>query len=374
MIATFGGRTQGMASSMSTLPEPQITAASNAPSLSPTVPAPRRTVPTGDTPLERAGVSAAPSTRRKALKTPVCCYAFFERVFAQCGFLDLTEGMYYGNPDLPFAQAQQNQIDWLLDQVGCGPGSRILDIGCGNGTLVETAARRGAKAVGITISPDQIRRCRRRGLDVRLLDYRDLGDDWNGRFDGIVANGSIEHFVQPQDVLDGRDDQVYREMFAICRRVLKPGSNGRMATTVIHQHEGTPPIRPEDFLKSPFRFRWGSPEFHYALLQRGFGGFYPGPGQLARCAEPDFELTLEVDGTWDYHLTSEYWMTEVRRKLCSWKTGTRMLPRLMAYAMRHPCHAVTMFVCMFMAESWQRQFRGEHPPTRLLRHVWQTRP
>lgn len=365
---------------MSTLPEPHVAVADAQFTRSLETPAP--SAPAGPSPavsLARLRPASTEAESRSALprrtsKTPVCCYEFFERVFPQCGFLDLTEGIYHGNPNLPYAQAQQNQINWLLDQVGCGPGSRILDIGCGNGTLVEAAARRGAKAIGITISPAQVRRCRRRGLDVRLIDYRDLDDVWHGRFDGVIANGSIEHFVQPEDVLAGRDDDVYRHLFAICRHVLKPGREGRMATTVIHRHEGTPRIRHEDLLKSPFRFRWGSSEFHYALLQRGFGGFYPELGQLARCSAPYFDLALEVDGTQDYHFTSEQWMTEALEKLLSWKTGTRIWPRLLAYALRHPRHATTMLLCLFVAESWQRQFRGENPPTRLLRQVWHAKP
>jgi len=364
---------------MSTLPESKVAVADARTVRSPDAPAP--TAPAGQPPAgslarQRAAapVEPRPAPPRHPSRTPVCCYEFFERVFPQCGFLDLTEGIYHGDPSVPYAQAQQNQINWLLDQVGCGPGSRILDIGCGNGTLVEAAARRGAKAIGITISPAQVRRCRRRGLDVRLIDYRDLDDVWHGRFDGVIANGSIEHFVQPEDVLAGRDDAVYRHLFAICRHVLKPGREGRMATTVIHRHAGTPRIRHEDLLKSPFRFRWGSSEFHYALLQRGFGGFYPEMGQLARCAAPYFDLALEVDGTQDYHFTSEQWMTEALEKLLSWKTGTRIWPRLLAYALRHPKHASTMLICLFLAESWQRQFRGEHPPTRLLRHVWHAKP
>src|SRR3990172_9922780 len=53
-----------------------------------------------------------------------------------------------------------------------GAGSRILDIGCGYGRILEQAAARGAKAVGITISPPQQDYCRRRGLDVHVLKDR----------------------------------------------------------------------------------------------------------------------------------------------------------------------------------------------------------
>jgi hypothetical protein len=29
-----------------------------------------------------------------------------------------------------------------------------------------------------------------------------------------------------------------------------------------------------------------------------------------------------------------------------------------------------MWLCLFITDSWQRQFRGEHPPTTLLRKTW----
>lgn len=64
-------------------------------------------------------------------KTVVNCCDFFGRIWPECSLFDLTDGMYLGNPDTSYKQAQENQINWLLDQVGCKDGSRILDIGCG---------------------------------------------------------------------------------------------------------------------------------------------------------------------------------------------------------------------------------------------------
>lgn len=305
----------------------------------------------------------------------VTCYDFFDRVLPECGLLDMTDGMYLGDPATPYGEAQRNQIEWLLDEVRCGVGSRLLDIGCGNGTLLEAARRRGAEAVGVTISPPQVERCRRQGLDVRLLNYRNMGDEWNGRFDAIVANGSIEHFVQPADALENRGDAIYGEMFEICHRLLDPASpSRRFATTVIHRHAGTPVIKPEDYFKGPMSFRWGSPMFHYALLQRGFGGFFPEIGQLERCARGHFTLVREVDGTQDYHWTSEECFRRAWQSLWRWPTGPRIWRRLAGHFVRHPRHAVTMFVCLFVAESWQWQFRGVDPPTRLLRQTWAWRP
>lgn len=324
-------------------------------------------------PVSRPVSKAAPVNATPG--TVVDCYDFFDRVFPECHLWDLTEGMYGGDPQTSYEQAQRNQVEWLLDQIHCERDSRILDIGCGYGTLLAAAAARGAKAIGITISPAQQARCRARGLDVRLVNYRRLPAEWSGYFDGVVANGSIEHFVQPEDILAGRADRIYNELFRICYRVINPRSNGRrFATTVIHQCEYSPRLDPGDLLRGPLAFPWGSPKFHYALLQRTFGGFYPELGQLERCAVPYFRKVQEVDGTLDYHLTSEEWFRRVRAALVRWRDGPRIWRRLGTYFLRRPRGCLSLCCCLFVAESWQRQFRGEHPPTKLLRQTWQFLP
>jgi cyclopropane-fatty-acyl-phospholipid synthase len=296
--------------------------------------------------------------------TTVDCYEFWDRVFRRGGVPDYTEGLYDGDPAVPYEEAQQNQIRFLLDEVGCRAGSRILDIGCGNGTLLDEVQRRGAAGVGVTISPQQARFCRQRGLDVELRNYRDIGPDWNGRFDAVIANGSIEHFVQPADALEGRADAIYREFFAICHRLLDPRSDSRrLVNTTIHF--GRVHVEPKDALRSPWSFPWFSDRFHCALLIRSFGGFYPTLGQFQRCATPGFSLLKERDATRDYRLTSEAWLKYGARSFFSPRQWTRLLP----FTLRHPRHAARMLFLLLVSQSWNWQFRGEPSP---MKHLWQT--
>ena len=309
-------------------------------------------------PLPEPSTNDTPTTQ-----TTVVCYEFWEYVFRRAGILDYTEGFYNGDPSLPYEHAQHNQICYLLDEIDCREGSHILDIGCGNGTLLDEVRRRGATGIGVTISPQQQRCCRQRGLDVHLLNYRNLGKDWNGRFDAVVANGSIEHFVQPVDAVKGREDAIYSEFFAICHRVIDPRSrNRRLINTTIHL--GNLDVTPQDTLKSPWTFPWFSDLFHYALIVRGFGGYYPSLGQFERCAHPYFNLLRERDATQDYHLTSEEWLRHGMRSLRSFKQWTRLLP----FAVRHPFYTTRMLFTLLVAQSWNWQFRTKRPP---MKHLWQ---
>lgn len=207
-------------------------------------------------------------------KPVVNCYSAVDRFFPACGLRDLTEGMYYGNPKLSYAQAEINQLDYLLDRVGCGTGRRILDLGCGYGTLLGRVRLRSATGVGITISPEQARYCRRRMLNVHQLDYRAIPTEWDRAFDGVIANGSIEHFVQPSDVAAGRQNDIYRNLFARVHRLIDPASpERRFVTTTIHF--ARKPTELGNLLRNPFYFRWGSDAFHWAALVPSTDGRLP---------------------------------------------------------------------------------------------------
>src|ERR1700722_19395414 len=106
---------------------------------------------------------------------------------------------YFETDDTTLERAQRAKIDYILQKLRLAPGERLLDIGCGWGSLVMRAAERsGVEALGITLSRSQYeeaqRRIAARGLTgrarVELRDYRELG---NLTFDKIVSVGMIEH-------------------------------------------------------------------------------------------------------------------------------------------------------------------------------------
>jgi SAM-dependent methyltransferase len=124
----------------------------------------------------RSMTAALPKPAVQTARTVVECYDFLDRFLPECGIWDLTDGLYRGEPGTPHEQAQQRQVEWLLDQVQCRRGSRILEIGCGNGRLLQTAGERGADAIGVNVSRLQVDHCRARGLDVRLMDYQEIDE------------------------------------------------------------------------------------------------------------------------------------------------------------------------------------------------------
>ena len=106
---------------------------------------------------------------------------------------------YFNTPEDSLDQAQKNKVDHILRKLNLLPGQTLLDIGCGWGELILTAAKNyRVKALGITLSAEQYARVLERIADeelqdlveVQLIDFREL----KGRtFDRVVSVGMIEH-------------------------------------------------------------------------------------------------------------------------------------------------------------------------------------
>ncbi len=107
-------------------------------------------------------------------------------------------------PDSGLDAAQEAKLDLVCRKLGLREGSRLLDVGCGWGSLAIHAARHyGAEVVGITLSEQQAALARKRvaeaGLtervDIRIQDYREVAD---GPFDAISSVGMAEHVGRAQ--------------------------------------------------------------------------------------------------------------------------------------------------------------------------------
>ncbi len=90
--------------------------------------------------------------------------------------------------------AQEAKLDLICRKLGIKTGDRILDIGCGWGSLARYAAEHyNAEVVGITVSSEQVslgrQLCCGLPIEIRLQDYRDMDE----KFDHIASIGMFEH-------------------------------------------------------------------------------------------------------------------------------------------------------------------------------------
>ena len=134
------------------------------------------------------------------------------------------------SPDEPLEAAQERKIALLLDPLELRPGERLLDIGCGWGSLAEIAARdQGARVTGLTLSEEQKayaeQRMRRAGLadrvSIELLDYRDA----EGCYDAVASVEMVEAVGQ----------EYWPAYLQSIARLLKPG--GRAGLQLISIRE-----------------------------------------------------------------------------------------------------------------------------------------
>ena len=114
-------------------------------------------------------------------------------------------------------EAQRSKHDLICRKLGLGErrGARLLDVGCGWGSMAMHAARNyGASVVAVTLSRPQVELARERvrdagleaNVEIRLQDYRDLRGE---TFDAVSSIGMFEH------VGTRRMDEYFRVLFSL---------------------------------------------------------------------------------------------------------------------------------------------------------------
>ncbi|HEX2896225.1 MAG TPA: cyclopropane-fatty-acyl-phospholipid synthase family protein [Marmoricola sp.] len=123
------------------------------------------------------------------------------------------------NPSYPLQHAQGDKLSLVCRKLGLEPGMRLLDVGCGWGSLSLHAAEHfGARVVGVTISAEQKafidERIAARGLgdrvEIRLQDYREVSDTG---FDAVSSIEMGEHVGQAN----------YPTYVEVLRHAVRPG-------------------------------------------------------------------------------------------------------------------------------------------------------
>jgi cyclopropane-fatty-acyl-phospholipid synthase len=167
-------------------------------------------------------------------------------------------------PGASLADAQRAKLELVCEKLGLVRGMRLLDVGCGWGSLSIHAAREhGVRVTGITLSREQLELARKRAadhgvsdlVDVRLQDYRDVHD---GPYDAAASIEMGEHV----------GDQQYPTFVGTVHRALAPG--GRFLVQQMSRPAGSSPGG------GPFIESYIAPDMHMrplgetvGLLERG---------------------------------------------------------------------------------------------------------
>ena len=105
---------------------------------------------------------------------------------------------YFKNVNDTLEAAQNNKIQHIIRKLNIKPNQKVLDIGCGWGSLaIDIAKSANCEVTGITLSENQFNYCVKKAKDLnlenqvtfKLIDYREL----NEKFDRIVSIGMFEH-------------------------------------------------------------------------------------------------------------------------------------------------------------------------------------
>ena len=144
---------------------------------------------------------------------------------------------YYTHAGQSLHDAQTAKLELVCRKLELKEGQRLLDVGCGWGSMILYAARNhGVQATGITLSEEQRdfvnARIAEQGLtgrvDVRLQHYREF-DDPPASFDAVSSIEMGEHV----------GERHYPGYVDVMHRALKPG--GHLLLQQMSRHEGTAP-------------------------------------------------------------------------------------------------------------------------------------
>lgn len=198
--------------------------------------------------------------------------------------------------------AQHDKLDLVCRKLGLRPGQRLLDVGCGWGSMaMHAAATYGVHVTGVTISVEQAELARKRvaeaGLadlvEIRVQDYRDVTD---GPYDAISSIGMAEHVGA----------EAYRTYAGRLHALLRPG--GRLLN---HQIARRPRRVEESYRLNGFINRYVFPD----------GELSPVGPTVSLLEEAGFEVR-DVEALREhYALTLRAWVTNLEQ---NWAEAVRL--------------------------------------------------
>lgn len=209
---------------------------------------------------------------------------------------------YFEEPGATLEDAQRDKLDLVCRKLGLTEGERLLDVGCGWGSMAIHAAREyGVQVTGVTLSREQAAYARKRIADegltdrveIRVQDYRDVRD---GPYDAISSIGMAEHVGSVR----------YREYADDLFALLKPG--GRLLN---HQIARRPERDESEYRIDDFIDAYVFPDGELAPLGRTVGTL----------EEAGFEVRDVESLREHYALTLRQWVRNLERH---WPEAVRL--------------------------------------------------
>ncbi|MFI1397360.1 class I SAM-dependent methyltransferase [Streptomyces sp. NPDC020681] len=198
--------------------------------------------------------------------------------------------------------AQRDKLDLICRKLALKAGDRLLDVGCGWGSMAMHAAQEyGVQVTGVTLSREQAAYARKRiaeagltdRIEIRVQDYRDVRD---GPYDAVSSIGMAEHVGQV------RYHEYAEQLFAL----LRPG--GRLLN---HQIARRPEKDESAYHVDEFIDRYVFPDGELAPLGR----------TLSSLEEAGFEVR-DVEAIREhYALTLRRWVANLE---ADWRQAVRL--------------------------------------------------
>lgn len=125
------------------------------------------------------------------------------------------------NKNASFVSAYGSEIiSWLAPQ----KDEKILDVGCGEGTLAVKLMEYGAKVVGVDASENMVQSAQQKGVEVYVIDATALS--YEQAFDAVFSNAALHWVKPPEKAVEG----IYRALKPGGRFVAEFGGKGNVGT------------------------------------------------------------------------------------------------------------------------------------------------
>ena len=198
-------------------------------------------------------------------------------------------------------RAQRRKLDYLIARAGVTESDRILDIGCGWGSLLRAISERypHTHSTGLTLSRDQYHHLLADAPDRTEVRLEHWNDHRPGTpYDVIFCVGALEHFVRFG--LSRRErTATYRAFFTYCHSMLRPG--GRLVVQTIGK--GNRPLDQHSLTDVQFLANEIFPESEPPRL-----------AELAHASEKLFEIGSVRNDRHDYSTTCAEWLRRLRNR------------------------------------------------------------